>query len=520
MTAPCARRTTTVLDRCLLDAIAAAARHAPRRGDARRAGAARRRCATSPAPAFPAAPSCSWRPCRDARASRPARAGCWACTRPRPRRWAASATRWVPTRSVRSPSWRRPSGGRGPHEVSVDVGFAPTPALTDLAARPRTSRRTLALSRWSAATRADADGELAPAALELVADPDAPDALALRERATGTSIVPASFARLRSRTAPAGIARLLVGWSLWRQHASWALPLGPLAELAFIPRLCLDGFVIAPASWRLPADARTPAAIRRWRRAAAVPRHVQVGDGDELLPVDLTAPTAAADLADHDRVFEIWPPLDEIVDRDGRRLEAVVMLIEEPDAHDAAAHAPARRADSRGRRGAAAGARARLRRLADVQAVRRAGPAGRPARRGCSRRSAPASTRARSIAGSSSATSTDRAAGTTCACACRRRAGARRARSRAGCAIASAGPRADAIVTGVEVDDYRPELGRFRADELGAVHDIFESDSELACALLPPPGRSDRAHQPAGARDRRARGRAGAGRSTRVTRSR
>ena len=99
-----------------------------------------------------------------------------------------------------------------------------------------------------------------------------------------TPIVPASFARLRSRTAPAGIARLLVGWSLWRQHASWALPLGPLAELAFIPRLCLDGFVIAPASWRLPPGVRTPAddpalaagrrgpaprAGRRRRRAAA-----------------------------------------------------------------------------------------------------------------------------------------------------------------------------------------------------------------------------------------------------------
>ncbi len=232
-----------------------------------------------------------------------------------------------------------------PAEISVDVAFAPTPALTDLAARPRTSRRTLALSRWNGQDNGDdngdddgADRELAPAALDLVADPDAPDALALREHATGTAIVPASFARLRSRTAPAGIARLLVGWSLWRQHASWALPLGPLAELAFIPRLSLDGFVIAPASWRLPASVRTPADIRRWRRAAAVPRHVQLGEGDELLPVDLTGPGAAADLDGHDRVFEIWPPLDEVVDRDGRRLEAVVMVVEEPDADDAAGH--------------------------------------------------------------------------------------------------------------------------------------------------------------------------------------
>ena len=68
-----------------------------------------------------------------------------------------------------------------PHEQAVDVAFAPARALTDLATRPRTSRRTLALTRWSG----DDDAELAPAALELVADPDAPDALALREHATG-----------------------------------------------------------------------------------------------------------------------------------------------------------------------------------------------------------------------------------------------------------------------------------------------------------------------------------------------
>jgi thiopeptide-type bacteriocin biosynthesis protein len=42
-------------------------------------------------------------------------------------------------------------------------------------------------------------------------------------------------------------------------------------------------------------------------------------------------------------------------------------------------------------------------------------------------------------------------------------------------------------MTSVEIDEYRPELGRYRADELTAVHDLFESDSELACALLPPP---------------------------------
>ena len=55
-----------------------------------------------------------------------------------------------------------------------------------------------------------------------------------------------------------------------------------------------------------------------------MPRMVQVGEGDELYPVDLRAPGAAADLAAHERVFEIWPPLESVVDRDGRRVEAIV----------------------------------------------------------------------------------------------------------------------------------------------------------------------------------------------------
>ncbi len=54
--------------------------------------------------------------------------------------------------------------------------------------------------------------------------------------------------------------------------------------------------MIAPASWRLPPELRKAGrsagdarALARWRRAAGVPRMVQVGEGDELYPVDLQA---------------------------------------------------------------------------------------------------------------------------------------------------------------------------------------------------------------------------------------
>ena len=88
----------------------------------------------------------------------------------------------------------------------VDVAFAPSPALADLCAYPRTRRRTLALSRWGT----DAADELSPGDLELVADPAAPEALALRARQDRTPIAPgAAFAgtlddRPGRRQPPAG----------------------------------------------------------------------------------------------------------------------------------------------------------------------------------------------------------------------------------------------------------------------------------------------------------------------------
>ena len=151
---------------------------------------------------------------------------------------------------------------------------------------------------------------------------------------------PSPLTRLRSTTAPPGVYQLLVGWSLHRQHAPWALALGTLAELARLPRVSIDGFVVSPASWRLPA-ARDD--LTAWRDAAGVPRHVQVGREDELLPVDLDAADAATALAGHDRVLEIWPPPGEKpVDADGRRVEVVVAVV--LDRPPGAPPAPTRRA--------------------------------------------------------------------------------------------------------------------------------------------------------------------------------
>jgi thiopeptide-type bacteriocin biosynthesis protein len=208
-----------------------------------------------------------------------------------------------------------------PGEASLDVAFAPAPELADLAAHPPVRAAALALTNWPASA-------VTPASLTLVADGAAREPLALRRG--GQPVSPSPLHRLRSTTAPPGVYRLLAGWTLQRQHAPWALALGPLAELAHVPRIVIDGFVVSPRSWRRPA----PSEFRRWRRG--VPRFVQVGREDELLFVDLDARGAAEELARLDgRVWEIWPPLDALPDRGGRRVEAVVALAD--DAGDAEA---------------------------------------------------------------------------------------------------------------------------------------------------------------------------------------
>ena len=214
-----------------------------------------------------------------------------------------------------------------PSETRLDVAFAPTRALADLAVHPPVRAGVLALS-------GSCDRAVTPAELELCADAAALDPLALRRG--DAQVVPSPLHRLRSTTAAPGVWQLLTGWSLQRQHAPWALSLGPLAGLARLPRISIEGFVVAPASWQLPevADRR---ALAAWRKRAGVPRRVQVGHEDELLLIDLMSADALEELrrlprdATRPRAFEVWPPLERGVDRAGRRVEIVAAMVDAPD---------------------------------------------------------------------------------------------------------------------------------------------------------------------------------------------
>lgn len=216
-----------------------------------------------------------------------------------------------------------------PGEQAVDVAYAPGPDLGDVCAHPPIRATALALSSWP-------DGvALTPADLEVVADPSAAEPLALRRRG-GTPISPSPLHRVRSATAPSGIFRLLCGFALGRQHAPWALALGPLANLERTPRVTIDGFVVAPRSWRVPDGVTRRGRLARWRREARVPRWIQIGHEDELLPVDLDHPGAAAEIGRYPRAFEIVPD-GEPVDARGRRVEAVVAVVVEPEPDQRAA---------------------------------------------------------------------------------------------------------------------------------------------------------------------------------------
>ncbi len=205
---------------------------------------------------------------------------------------------------------------------AVDVAFAASPDLADLGQHPPVRGLTLALLGWPEGPA------IAASQVQVVIDSGG-----ISLRGSSGPIDPRPLHRVRSTMVPAGMFRLLAGWSFTRQHAPWAFTWGPLADLPWLPRVVADGFVVAPQSWRLPFGDDDPAAFAQWRQDQGIPRWVQVGQGDELLPVDLDSADGVRDLRRHapGRVFEIWPPVDDVLDADGRRIEIVAMVVSEPD---------------------------------------------------------------------------------------------------------------------------------------------------------------------------------------------
>ncbi|MBI4508680.1 MAG: lantibiotic dehydratase [Deltaproteobacteria bacterium] len=225
-----------------------------------------------------------------------------------------------------------------PGEERLDVAASPSDALADLCTHSPVRDAALALVSWP-------DRAVTPAETELVFDPALLEPMALR--ASGQPIAPSPLFRVRSTTFPAGFQRLLAGWSFTRQHAPWAFSMSPLFDLPAAPRLVIDGFVVMPRNFQIPSDVAAACAqgramgrraIRRWKEEWSVPSVVQAGHEDELLLVDLDSPDAVSDIAklgpNPPRAWEIWPPLSRLCDKGGRRVEAVVAVVDIPEGDD------------------------------------------------------------------------------------------------------------------------------------------------------------------------------------------
>jgi thiopeptide-type bacteriocin biosynthesis protein len=345
--------------------------------------------------------------------------------------------------------------------ATVDVDFAPSLRLGDLTAHPPLRARAIALSSWPWNS-----GDALPlGALSLALD-SARGEPSLQ--AGDAAIVPAPSWRVRSTTAPRGAARLVTSLPLVRQHAPWALTLGVLGDLPHVPRMVLAGFVVAPASWRL-ASLRDRDALRSWRELWGVPDAVQVGEGDELMLVRLDDDDALEQLRGATRAYEVWPPLDASIDAGGRRIEAIVAVIDD----EAEVPAPLPRVPPPAERAGASGwhtwkifgAADRAERVlcgAVAPAIVAAQAAGEidgwfflryvdgPGRRD--------HLRLRVHATSDAAFAT-----------------------RLDAALAPA--RAAGDVVTVERAEYQRELGRYGADAIDAVERVFEADSVLVLAL-------------------------------------
>lgn len=206
--------------------------------------------------------------------------------------------------------------------LRLDVAYAPSHDVAELCCTPALRDAALAVSSWPEG------GAVTPQQCQVVNEPGSVVHRAIAVDGQRLRIAP--LHRVRSTTAPRSATRALLGDSLRRQHAPWALTWGPLAQLPWLPRVRLDGFVIAPQSWALPMK-RDDASLAAWRVREGIGSHVQVGSEDVLLPIDLDDPAQRVQLRDPAllRAHEIWPPLGRELDGSGRRCELVCAVLDE-----------------------------------------------------------------------------------------------------------------------------------------------------------------------------------------------
>ena len=166
--------------------------------------------------------------------------------------------------------------------------------------------------------------------------------IVLRSTRLGREILPRLTAPHDPAARGPGVYRFLCAL----QHQGTATELrfdwGPLDALGFLPRVQVGRVILGKARWRLFADqlealaapgfARFEA-VQQLRAQHAIPRHVELADGDHHLPLDLHDPIGVDVLAERVRhradavLRELCPALDELSARgpEGRFVHELVI---------------------------------------------------------------------------------------------------------------------------------------------------------------------------------------------------
>jgi lantibiotic biosynthesis protein len=207
-----------------------------------------------------------------------------------------------------------------PDAIFAELVHLPDDRVGNVVCRPALRAKDLPCLGQSGLERAD---QIAVADLTVMVDGER---IVLQSRELGREVLP-RLTCAHNVTAPnASVYRFLAALAKQDGVSGLTFGWGPFANAPFLPRVVFGNVVLSPASWRI--DKPTIAVwqslttgerqreIGAWRAREGIPRWVQVGQGDNLLSLDLGNPWCVDALADDlhrsrtDRVSELIPAPD------------------------------------------------------------------------------------------------------------------------------------------------------------------------------------------------------------------
>ena len=204
-----------------------------------------------------------------------------------------------------------------PDAIFAELVHLPDDRVGNVVCRPALRAKDLPCLGQSGLARAD---QITVADLTVSVERER---IVLRSRELGREILPRLTCAHNVAAPNASVYRFLAALAKQVGVSGLAFGWGAFANARFLPRVVFGNVVLSPASWRI--DTATIAAwlslaaeerqreIGAWRACEGIPRWVQVGQGDNLLSLDLDNPWCVDALADDlrrsrtDRVSELIP---------------------------------------------------------------------------------------------------------------------------------------------------------------------------------------------------------------------